>query len=729
MKKLITIALVVLCISTIMLVLASCGEHEHSFNTESWEKDEQNHWHKCVAEGEECSETMDKEAHTFVEKEGSKVSATCEEDGSVIYVCSICGYEKAPEVIKALGHDAQETVVKPTCTKDGFTKVTCKRDGCSYFLNKDIVPAQHNLREEVIAPTCTEGGITKVECKVKNCGYSDEINPTEPLGHDKSENVIKPTCTEEGYTEVTCSRCDFNEIINRKAVMPHSYEENIVKPTCTEGGYSAKTCTECGATTEKTGITDALGHDYIEGTLVEPTCRHGGYIPVTCSRCDYSGKKDETPSLGHSYNVSEEGKERVDYIIVTKPTCDVEGEKVFKCTRCNDFPKEEDKKNVMPIPALGHDEQYEVIAPTCTQKGATVVTCSRCNFKENRDEVPAVGHTYYKNENAQLDVHYKITLEPSCTEEGVKSYICQAGGCGLLATDDETGKEAIPAYPEHSWAVSVEPWCGNDSCFEYYCDRVANNEPCTATKTEKATEEVKHTYAEDKLLIKATCVEYATYECPVCEKTFVAYEGDEFGQPTGAHVYDIKMDVVPSTCIDKGYTIYGCSAGECGLTDKRDYTEIAAHKLGQVSDYGTVTCDTCGKSYVDVTAEKASDSEAICICGQDPCICNGTITGWEGYAKPKEPMNVTANETFTITEVVWADGTHPLAIGGGIIVLGSEEGAEITVVIYAQDGAEALHTFNVTGNYAMLDLSEYESVGKVEITSTADATVSFYSVI
>ena len=92
-------------------------------------------------------------------------------------------------------------------------------------------------------------------------------------------------------------------------------------------------------------------------------------------------------------------------------------------------------------------------------------------------------------------------------------------------------------------------------------------------------------------------------------------------------------------------------------------------------------------------------------------------------------MPITANQEFTITDVEWTDGPHDLAIGYGLIILSSDEDASYTITIYSEDGAEALYTFERTGTSAMVDLYQYATVGKVVITSTADAGVSFFKSI
>jgi len=81
---------------------------------------------------------------------------------------------------------------------------------------------------------------------------------------------------------------------------------------------------------------------------------------------------------------------------------------------------------------------------------------------------------------------------------------------------------------------------------------------------------------------------------------------------------------------------------------------------------------------------------------------------------------------LTKSEVELSSGNVALQIGGGLIVLTGEAETTYTVVIYAFADGEAVETVEVSGNYVLLFLDEYESVAKVEITASTDATVSFY---
>ena len=758
MKRKIVLALSLLSLAAVLLVLASCGDHEHNFGA-TWRQDDNSHWHACLVEG--CTETSDKASHSFVKK-GAQVEATCDTDGLKKEECKTCGM-KREEVVPALGHNKSEKVISPSCAGDGYTEVTCTRRGCDFSEKKNVVPGGHEYAEVLVEPTCVESGKTMLTC-IK-CQATDEKDLVDALGHDTMEMVVEPTCVEMGYTTVICLRCDYTEQINPTETIAHDYVDDIKLPTCTEGGYTAKICSVCKDAQDKSNLTEPLGHDIINGTVVAPTCEEDGYTPVTCSRCDYTGEIDPVGKLGHDivkgepvaakcktdgytpvtcsrcnytgkedvvtapghvYYTNDDSKENEHFIILPqdKPTCEQDGKKYYICQTCKQ-PTIDGENSPVVIPMLGHDMQFvENVKPTCTLEGYDANECSRCGKEEYVKKGDATGHTYYMEADAEDGKHFIVTLEPTCLEDGERSYYCQTEGCGDLATDDAKGKSKINKLG-HKWVVEVEPWCGNDSSFEYKCENVCRGAACEETKVEKGTEEKRHTYNLDKKLVEETCVDYAIYECAECKLSFSAYEGDAQGQPTKKHVYSEAIEVVPPTCTKKGYTIYACVAGECGTTENRDEVHVVAHTLGEATELGTVTCTVCNKSYVDVTAESVGDSEKLCICGQDPCVCDGTTADWEGFTKPKDPMKIEATQEFTITKVEWSDGSHDLAIGYGLIILNSNEEANYTVAIYTADGTEVLHTFNRVGSSVMIDLYEYGTVGMVAIISNVDAEVSF----
>lgn len=124
---------------------------------------------------------------------------TCDGDGSIYYVCSICGGDHE-EVIPMLGHDY------PTDAKCGESAICNRCSQPSARLPHDYAPA-----------TCTE----PQTCKRDGCS----VTMGDPLGHD----LIAPTCT----TPYTCSRCDHTEGTRIPHTLAHKYVKSVLTYYCT----------------------------------------------------------------------------------------------------------------------------------------------------------------------------------------------------------------------------------------------------------------------------------------------------------------------------------------------------------------------------------------------------------------------------------------------------------------------------------------------------------------
>lgn len=156
--------------------------------------------------------------------------------------------------------------------------------------------------------------------------------------------------------------------------------------------------------------------------------------------------------------------------VTKEPTCTEAGEKTYICD-CGDSYTE-------VIDAKGHNYKdgectdcgdkdpdhthsyTESITkePTCTEEGEKTYTCG-CGDSYT-EEIPAKGHNYKDgicSECGEKDPDHKhsytesITKEPTCTEAGEKTYTC---GCGDSYT------EVIPATGEHHYVDGTCTDCG-----------------------------------------------------------------------------------------------------------------------------------------------------------------------------------------------------------------------------------------------------------------------------
>ena len=131
-----------------------------------------------------CGDYYDKEdiaalGHNYVSK--VLTQPTCTEKGITRYTCSRCGDYYDKDDIAALGHNyVSKVLTQPTCTEKGTTRYTCTRCN-NYYDKKDIEELGHDTKiVERVEPTLTEDGFYRVECQRDGCGYSSS-HPLEQL--------------------------------------------------------------------------------------------------------------------------------------------------------------------------------------------------------------------------------------------------------------------------------------------------------------------------------------------------------------------------------------------------------------------------------------------------------------------------------------------------------------------------------------------------------------------
>lgn len=140
--------------------------------------------------------------------------------------------------------------------------------------------------------------------------------------------------------------------------------------------------------------------------------------------------------------------------------------------------------------------------PTCTADGSAFYSCSTCGGTKT-ENLPATGHQYgepawtwigYESASATFTcandasheetvaaaVTSAVTKEPTCTEDGLRTYTASVTFGEKNYTDTTT--EGIKATGEHVWdngVVTTEPTCTAKGVKTYTCTK------CSATKTEE----------------------------------------------------------------------------------------------------------------------------------------------------------------------------------------------------------------------------------------------------
>jgi len=509
------------------------------------------------------------------------------------------------------------------------------------------------------------------------CGDDDE---TPDSGSTPSTGSSSSGTTESSKDPAPCTHKGGEATCTAKAKCTECGEEygelkahDFAEATC----VAPKTCKTCKATEG-----EALGHDEVDD-VVAPTCTEAGITNITCSRCDYTSTKDPVDALGHDeiYDViaptcvaggiTNVTCSRCDYTATKDPTeatgehkYDVKGETVEPtCTEAGytvygcSAGECGTTENKDPVAALGHEEVYDVIAPTCVAGGITNVTCSRCDYTATKDPTDATGEHKY-------DVKGE-TVEPTCTEAGYTVYGCSAGECGTTEN-----KDPVAALGHEEIYDVIAPTCVAGGITNVTCSR------CDYTATKDPTE------------------------------------------ATGEHKYDVKGETVEPTCSAEGYTVYGCSAGECGTTDKGDFVRRTAHSFVDVNEFDEIVCTVCSQSYRNIKTQVSSGNGKLCLgCEGDEngeCTCEVSVE-WNGYIAPEEVF-ISAGEAYTL------DGENAKGFEGGLIRLTSAEEATLVIVI---DGDR----YELTGTDLVVDLYSYETIESITVETSVEAELIIYKAL
>ena len=200
-----------------------------------------------------------------------------------------------------------------------------------------------------------------------------------------------------------------------------SYEEtgnHIVAEGLSAGSWKGIFQMEISLRTDVSHI-----HNYVGEVTKEPTCTEEGEKTYTCECGDTYTEK--IPARGHNYKDGE-------------------------CTNCGDKdPNYHTHKYVESITK----------EPTCTEEGEKTYTCD-CGDTYT-EKIPAKGHNYKDGECTDCgekdpdhvhDYTESITKEPTCIEDGEKTYTCVCG---------DSYTEIIPATGNHSYVDGTCTDCGD----------------------------------------------------------------------------------------------------------------------------------------------------------------------------------------------------------------------------------------------------------------------------
>ncbi len=270
--------------------------------------------------------------------------------------------------------------------------------------------------------------------------------------------------------------------------------EIITEATCTEEGEKKFTCSICGD--KKTEKISATGHQHTEiRNKKEATCKETGYSGDTwCKDCGKKILPGQTiaKTENHSWDA---GK------VTTKATCTEEGEKTFTCSICGD-------KKTEKISATGHQhtEIRNKKEATCKETGYSGDTwCKDCGKKilSGQAIVKTEDHSWNQGE---------ITKEPTCKEEGEKTFTCSI--CGNTKTEkvSTTDHQHMEIRNQKNPTCKEAGYSGDTYCAD--CGvKISSGKTIAKTKN--------HNWDGGVITTEPTCTERGekTFTCTICGNT------------------------------------------------------------------------------------------------------------------------------------------------------------------------------------------------------------------
>ena len=383
-----------------------------------------------------------------------------------------------------------------------------------------------------IAATCVDNGKSKVTCN--RCGETTEGDVIPATGEhawidDDSVDATESTCTSDGVQPKVCSVCRAKTTVVIPTSGEHSFGElhDRIEPTCTEDGrlaykqckYCAKFFTEEGeliGDSETDLVIPATGeHSWQAGEITEvATCFDNGVQTYECSMC-HAQKSVELDVVDHDYG---------DLHVAVDPTCVQDGNVAYYwCWMCEQYFDEEfeligDDAAEIVLAATGHTWQAGEVTkePTCTEKGAQTYECDVCH-EQKSVELDVIAHIYG-------EFHPEIVA--TCLISGRKGYK-QCESCLQYFTEqdvligDSEDDLLIPAAGSHSWEegeLTLQPTCTEKGKRTYICS------VCQEEDT-RDVDVIPHTLSDLYDAVEPTCVtdgKVAYYQCSMCLKYFDA---------------------------------------------------------------------------------------------------------------------------------------------------------------------------------------------------------------
>ncbi len=554
--------------------------------------------------------TEDLIKHKYTERV-AYVPATPEANGSVTYKC-VCGDEKT-FVIPATGCKFKEDTdryVAPTCVADGTKYYVCEihKEACANNYTESVPALGHKAGDVELTPaTCIAEGSAVVTCTRENCGAELSRVTINKLPHTFSETdktVVESTCQTHGFVTYTCTTegCDAT-LKEELSLAEHKYKKiSSVAPTCLDSGYDVFKCENCDANYHQVTVS-ANGHSYKLVKEIPATCSTNGHVYYECKNCPADNKAK------YDYVIPATGNHTYTETVTVDAKCETAGYTYIKCADCDSIKKD----SVKSTDPLGHNYTVEM--------GNGVMKCSRC-------DKTIVAQKVITDESGVHSLIGTITKTPTCTEEGVMTYVCQNHkDC------KQNHEDPIPVtdhYVTVDRIVKTEPLCKQDGSLVdgslvvncAHCGKEIQKTVLPASHKFKITD-VKKPNCNKEGTITEVCD-----DCGYIRYTYIAIDPSAHNFNYSAPVMEIK-----ATCETDGYTVYGCThcdAQKIVMTSPklahRNTTVTTVSAKCESDGYIRTTCDDCKKILSEEKIPMTGHKNTRTVTVDATCTKAGSVT-------------------------------------------------------------------------------------------------------
>ncbi len=615
-----------------------------------------------------CLIDLQAHTHNYNETPDIKIDATCTEDGSKLFYCTICGYENVV-TIASPGHTYGEgTVTAPTCSTEGYTSYTCSVCG--------------NVKKDTIVPATGTHNYVDGVCSV--CGLQQGHTHT-TTAHPAND----ATCTTAGnsaYWSCTCGKF-FSNADATAEISENSWVIEALGHKGTED-FKCDVCEEIVPPTADCPLTIAqantLGELYEKDKYTEGKYYVTGVISAIITPSN--GTIEITDGKGNELYVYKTDLNDQDPKPLVGDTVTVYGKiGMYNSAQLNNGA-------ITAHTPHEHDYKAVVTAPTCTTGGYTTHTCSICKDYYKDTETDAIGHNYVDgvcsacgHEQGSATEAWTLVTDVTTLVAGDKIIIVASGSdvalstnqksnnrgavevvkSGNIVTFDETGEHVVQVLTLEAGKTAGTFAFNTGSGYLYAASSSKNYLKTEASLSDNSswtieidsngvvTIKAQGTSTRNWLRYNSSDNLFSCYSSNQQDVSIYKLVKSSSGETPCEHAWDEGTITTPATCTADGERTLTCS--KCSQT-KTEVIKATGHTLTAISAKDATCTEDGNNAYwsCSVCAKYFLDED----CQQETTLANTVIPKLTHKYGDVDYVWEEDNSSVTATRVCANDETH-----------------------------------------------------------------------